>query len=420
MHLLSFRLLSPFSWLAVCCLLGLACGSPQTSVQLDAASVRTLHSRVSEAGVIQPTIEVPIAPDVSGEVVFIGVKEGQKVNKGDLLITIQPDDYRAVLEQSEASLSRAKADYLRAKAAVAEQEARVLQDSLIMKRNMELFEEKVVSKLDLENSQTSYKVSRSKLESARYQVQASFYQVKTSEASRKQARQNLDRTNIYSSIDGTITSLDVEIGQRVVGTSQMAGTEILKIADLAKMEVVVEVNENDIVNVNLGDSATVEIDAYPGEFFYGEVMEIAYSANVTGAASADQVTNFEVKVEVSPASYQHLAQNRQEESPFRPGMTALVEVFTQMVENAVVVPIQAVTLRKSDSTKEEESEVVFRYDGARVVQVPVKTGISDDQYIEISQGLEKETKIVVGPYQTLSERLRDGMEVTTYTRRAKK
>ena len=408
-------------------------------VQTEKSEIRTIYARVAESGVIQPTVDVPIAPDVPGEVVHIAILEGQKVKKGDLLVTIQPDDYKAQLEQATAALSTSQAGHLQAKANMSQARATVMQDSVALERAKQLFSEKVVSKVDLENAQLKFNVSKSQYEAAQYSVQASYYQVKSSEASRKQARQNLDRTNIYASMDGTVTSLAIELGQRVVGTRQMAGTEILKIADLSSMEVVVEVNENDIVNVNLGDSARVEVDAFPDKVFYGNVTEIAYSATVALAASTDQVTNFEVKVKIHPRSYIQLATESEVESPFRPGMTALVEIYTKNVKDVVAVPIQAVTLRKPQtksnfkdgSTKgaqstndsgpislkstsdenEEPVEVVFVLENGSVKQQAVTTGISDDSYIHIKEGIEDGQEVVTGPYTILSKILKDNMEV---------
>ncbi|MCB0840763.1 MAG: efflux RND transporter periplasmic adaptor subunit [Bacteroidetes bacterium] len=401
-------------------LLFVGCDNNKIKVQLADSEIRTIYSRVSESGTIQPTVDVPVAPDVSGEVVFISIAEGQKVKKGDLLLTIRPDDYRAQLEQSEAALSRSQAAYLQAKANQSQARATLLQDSVALERTKKLFRENVVSKVDLENAELRFNVSASQYESAQYNVQSAYYQVKSSEATRKQSRQNLDRTNIYASMDGTITQLNVEVGQRVVGTSMMSGTEILKIADLSSMEVVVEINENDIINVGLGDSSKVEVDAFPGKTFYGKVTEIAYSATVAGMATTDQVTNFEVKVKISPRSYENralelkkVAEGGSKESPFRPGMTALVEIYTKAEKDVVSVPIQAVTLRDitSESGEKTNQEVVFRYANGKVEQVPVVTGINDDTHIHIEEGIEANQRVVIGSYTTLTRRLRNGMEV---------
>ncbi|MEZ4777529.1 MAG: efflux RND transporter periplasmic adaptor subunit [Bacteroidia bacterium] len=389
------------------------CQQAKVKIQTDKAEVRSIFSRVSESGTIQPTVEVPVAPDVSGEVVFIAIQEGAKVKRGELLLTIRPDDYKAQLEQAEAAVNRSQAAYLQAKASVSQARATLLQDSVGMVRSRQLFKENVVSKVDLENAELKFNVSKSQYEAAAYNLQSAFYQVKSSEATRKQSRQNLDRTNIYASMDGTVTKLNVELGQRVVGTSMMSGTEIIKIADLSSMEVLVEINENDIINVALGDSARIEVDAFPDQVFYGKVSEIAYSATVAGIASTDQVTNFEVKVKVSPQSYKNISLAKKtvsaEESPFRPGMTALVEIYTRSEVDVTTVPIQAVTLR-NDSLGEGK-EVVFIYENGKVSQVQVETGISDDSHIRIISGVNPDQKVVTGPYTILSKRLKDGMDV---------
>lgn len=410
-----FSLLKYFACLSLTASIG--CSKPKTTVQTDKANIQDLYARVSESGLVQPTIEVPVAPDVSGEVVHLAIIEGMKVKEGDLLVTIRPDDYRSRLEQADASLSQANANYLQAKANLSQAKATLMQDSVALQRSQQLFNEKVVSKVDLENAQLSFNVSKSQQEAARYSQQAAYYQVRNAEASRRQARQNLDRTNIYASMDGTITQLNIELGQRVVGTSQMAGTEILKIADLSSMEVVVEINENDIINVGLGDSAQIEVDAFPDNVFYGQVTEIAYSAIQANIASTDQVTNFEVKVKIDPASYQgDLGGNRKiakGESPFRPGMTSLVEIYTNQENDALVIPIQAVTLRTSADKEdsEEQQEVVFVFENQKVSQVPIETGISDNQFIHVISGLSEGQEVVIGPYTTLTRTLKDDMEV---------
>lgn len=394
-----------------CCLLLIfsSCSKPTTQVQTQEVTKQTLFARVTESGTISPTVDVPISPDVPGEVVRIEVREGMEVSKGDLLMTILPDDYQSQLEQAQASLSRSRASYLQAKASLSQAHATLLQDSVSLARAKQLFADGVVSKVDLENAQLSYSVSKSQHESAKYNVDAAYYQVKSSEATTKQAKQNLNRTNIYASMDGTITQLNVELGQRVVGTSMMAGTEILKIADLSSMEVIVEINENDIVNVKLGDSTRVEVDAFPDQVFFGKVSEIAYSASTSGMATTDQVTNFEVKVRISPDSYVDLAPSKGV-SPFRPGMTALVEIYTNQADDVIAVPIQAVTLRGGQEGGEAD-EVVFVHNGGVVNQVVITTGISDDRNLEITSGLEGNEEIVVGPYQILSQMLKDGMQV---------
>jgi HlyD family secretion protein len=390
-------------------------------VETSKSEIRTIFARVTESGIIEPTIDVPVAPDVSGEVVYIAVKEGMSVSKGDLLVTIRPDEYQALVDQAEASLNQVKAAQMQAKASMSQARANLMQDSISLERTRKLFEDKVVSQQEMETAQLNYNVSRSQFVAAQHNVDAAYYQVQNAQASLKQARQNLDRTNIYASMDGTITELNVELGQRVVGTRQMAGTDILKIADLSSMEVVVEVNENDIVHVNLGDSARIEVDAFPDRQFYGEVSEIAYSAVASATGVSDQVTNFEVKVRITPSSYLETSSALKdipvkEQSPFRPGMTALVDIFTRSVQDAISVPIQAVTLSKempgdSAATPGSPQEVVFVVEADSVREVPVSTGISDDTYIEVKDGLADGVEVVTGPYTVLTKRLKNGMAV---------
>lgn len=419
-------------------------------VETAESETRTIYARVTESGMIQPTIEVPIAPDVSGEVVTLTVKEGMKVKKGDLLVTIRPDEYQARLEQALASLNQIQASQMQAEASLTQAKVNLLQDSINFARNKGLFDDAVISQQEFETSQLNYNVSKSQLEASRQSVQAAYYQVKNAEATLKQAKQNLDRTNIYASLDGTVTLLNVELGQRVVGTTTMAGTEILRIADLSSMEVVVEINENDIVNLNLGDSSRIEVDAFPDNVFYGEVTEIAYSAVQSQAGSSDQVTNFEVKVRISPSSYEEVQTLKDipivKTSPFRPGMTSLVEIYTQTVNDAIAVPIQSVTLsrkqgkggfgqgnqegeneegnrgrggnqqeQKKADPNEKAQEVVFIVEADTVREVEIETGISDDSFIEIRSGLASGVKLVTGPYSVLSKSLKEGTKVQANT-----
>ncbi|MEO0898226.1 MAG: efflux RND transporter periplasmic adaptor subunit, partial [Bacteroidota bacterium] len=368
-------------------------------------SRRTVFSRVEETGTIQPTVDVPVAPDVSGEVVSISVKEGQKVKKGDLLVTIRPDDYKAQLEQARASVSRFKAAYLQAKAAFTQSSATLLQDSVTLARTKKLYKDGVISLVDLENAQLSYKVSRSQVQSAKFNTDAAFYQIKNAEATAAQARQSLDRTNIYASIDGTVTLLNVELGQRVVGTGMMSGTEILKVADLSSMEVLVQINENSIVNVDLGQKANIEVDAYPGQKFAGFVTEIAYSANTSQVATTDQVTNFDVKVAIDPSSYNELVKQGKN-NPFRPGMTAIVEILTDTANDVLTVPIESVGVK-------DGKEMVFILEDGRVKQSNIGIGITDNNYIEVTEGLSDGAEIITGPSTLLrSGKMTVGMEVS--------
>ena len=386
-------------------------------IEVEKAEKRTILSSVSESGTVQPQIEVKVAPDVSGEVVELRFREGQLVKKDDLLVTIRPDNYRSAMEQSQASLNAAEANYLQAKSGESQSRVKYLQDSANFKRNDDLYKQKVISQSEWENFRLQQEVSRSQLDASKQQVQAAYYQTKSSKASLEQAKQNLDRTNIYASMDGIITLQAVELGERVVGTMQMTGTEMLRIADLSKMEVIVNINENDIISLRVGDSTMVEVDAFRDKKFKGTVSKIAYSAQQASSGTTDQITNFEVKIEIDPLSYQNDAQLMRginpNQSPFRPGMSARVQIFTERKENVLTVPIGAVMMRKREIATGgiKPTEVVYVLENGKAKEVMVKSGISDDEFIEITEGLNEGDVIITGPYLSLVKTIKDGTEV---------
>lgn len=387
------------------------------TVEIAPSVRKTLIAKVSESGTIQPVTELSVAPDVSGEIIQITVKEGDFVRKGQLLFVIKPDNYQALLEQAQASLNAAKSDYENALSNVTQAETNLLQDSVDYYRIWGLYEKKVVSLTEYEAAKLKYQISKSRLDANKKLAQAAYYRVESANASLKQARENLQRTSVYSTMDGFVTKLPVTKGQRVVGTGQMQGTEVMKIADLSQMEVKVEINENDVVNITIGDSAIIEVDAFPEKKFKGYVKDIAYSASQNAIGTTDQITNFTVKVLIDPKSYLHLPDIQHlipgpGQSPFRPGMSAYVSIFTDKKENVVAVPIQAVTI---DLTQKKENnkaqEILYRYKNQQVFKTPVKTGISDDEYIEIVSGINENEEIVVGPYVVVSKQLKDSMKV---------
>lgn len=406
-------------------------------VLVEQVQRRNVVSSVNESGVIEPVVEVAIAADVSGEVVEMNGKEGEFVKQGDLLVTIQPDNYQSALEQAKAALDQTVANKLQAAAAIEQAKVRYLQDSASFKRTDALYKSEVVSKVEWETALLAMQVSKSQLSASKASFEAARYQVKSSEASLKQARSNLRRTNIYATMDGTLTRQNVRKGERVVGTLQMAGTEVLRIADLSEMQVTVKINENDIRFIQIGDSAHVEVDAFEDEIFTGSVTEIGYSpagdGNLLSNTSSDQITNYEVKILILRKSYVNrkdiMAGVTEFQSPFRPGMSAQVEIYTDSKNNVVAVPIQAVTVRRldNDSTdsgmganissdgedvrEDDPEEVVFLYKDGQVVLRPVKTGINDDEYIVVKEGITEGELIVVGPYRMLSKELEDGMKV---------
>lgn len=394
----------------------------KAEVMVELVEKRAIVSSVTESGVIEPVIEVAIAPDVSGEVVELNGKEGDYVHKGDLLVIIQPDNFQSALEQAQAGVDASIAQKLQAEANVEQARTKFLQDSVNYKRTNTLYKSEAVSKSDWENARLAMEVSRSQLKAGKATYQASSYQVKSSQASLKQARSNLKRTNIFATMDGTLTRQNVRTGQRVLGTVQNMGTDVLRIADLSEMQVTVNINENDIRFIKVGDSAHIEADAFEGDIFKGTVSEIGYSpagqSGLLQAASSDQITNYEVKVLINRSSYANRKDLMEDipsyQSPFRPGMSAQVEIFTDRQNDVVAIPIQAVTIRKpeSDSTDEADPiEVVFEYVDGQVKMRPVTTGINDDTYISIEEGLEAGTQIVVGPYRMLSKELENGMQV---------
>lgn len=362
--------------------------------------------KVSATGKIQPEVEVKLSSEVSGEIIELPVVEGQQVEKGDLLVRVNPEIYRSNLERSQAGLQNIRSGLLQAEASLKEAESNY-------ERNKTLFEKGIISKAEWDRIVSAYEVAQANR-------QAAFYNVRSAEASVKEAIENLGRTNIYAPMSGTISSLDAELGERVVGTQQMAGTEILRVADLSDMEVEVDVNENDIVKVSIGDSTIVEVDAYLKQEFKGVVTEISNSANAT--ATADQVTNFKVKVSILKESYEDLLEGKPENySPFRPGMTATVDIITNRRDDVIAVPISAVVV-KTDTTSGRNRvpekatpqrlfETVYIKEGDEAKMRVVKTGIQDDARIEIKEGLEVGEKVITGPYNTVTKILKPGDKV---------
>jgi HlyD family secretion protein len=382
-------------------------GVANQKVAVEKVEQRTIVETVSASGKIQPEVEVKISSDVSGEIVSLMVKEGQKVKRGQLLCKIRPDIYESYLDRASAALNTSKAN-------LANAEARFIQTEQAYERNLKLIKDKIISDADFEVIKSNYLSSKA-------DVQAAKYNVKSAEASVKEAKDNLFKTTVFSPVDGTVSKLNVELGERVLGTSQMTGTEIMRIANLNSMEVSIDVNENDINRLSIGDTAIVEVDAFLDKKFKGIVTEIANSASVVGT-SADQVTNFPVKIRVLPESYASLSsKDKSLPSPFRPGLSATVEIQTEKTSNILTIPIQSVTTREdsTDNTTNADSKVpalgikefVFVVEGNKVKKIAVKTGIQDDMYIEIKSGLKAGQEVVVAPYLAISKLLKEGMQI---------
>lgn len=392
-------------------------------VTTDKATMRNITELITANGKIQPEIEVKITPDVSGEIVELHVDDGDQVKKGQLLLKIKPDNYISARDRSLASLNAARAELANARAMLAQVEARFEQARLSFNRNERLWNERTISQSEWESAQSAFNVAKAEVTAAEQKVASAEFYIQSAEATVKEANENLIRTSVYAPIDGIVTLLQVEQGERVVGTEMMSGTEMLRVADLSRMEVLTEVNENDIVRVGLNDSAYVEVDAFPDRKFKGIVSEIANSATSTGATT-DQVTNFEVKVLLLEDSYKDLIKqnNRQ---PFRPGMSASVDILTQSKNNVLSVPLQAVTMMAdsllqndtllTETNSDAPREVVFVYDKGKAVTTLVQTGIQDNDYIEILSGLDVGTEIVTAPYNVITKKLKNGASLRKVT-----
>ena len=393
-------------------------------VTTEKAMRRTILQTVSATGKVQPETEVKISPEVAGEIIELPVEDGMQVTKGDLLVKIKPDSYKALLEQQEAAISAAKATNL-------QQKATMLKTEHDLQRSKDLFEKKLISEQEYNAAEAAYDVAKNTYES-------SGHEIERAQASSSQARDQLSKTTIYSPMDGTITVLNSKLGERLVATNQFAGTEVMKVADLSHMQAVVDVNENDVVNVKLGDKANIKIDAYGDRKFKGVVQQIANTGKTTGAGTQEEVTNFEVKIRVD-----------EHDVALRPGLSCTADIETNMVKDAVAVPMQSVTIRTGNSDvspeeiekqkqkvaardkddnkaelsndrlekqaqkeeREKLAKVVFLKNGNKAEMVKVTTGIADDSYMEIKSGIKPGDEVISGSYSAISRKLKEGAKV---------
>src|SRR5437867_3319475 len=393
-------------------------------VTTEKAAKRTIVQLVSATGKVQPETEVKISPEVAGEITELPVIDGAHVNKGDLLVKVKPDSYKALLEQQEAAISAAKATNLQQKATMMKTE----QD---LKRADDMYNKKTISIQEYNTAQAAYDVAKNTFES-------SLHEIERAQAGSSQARDQLSKTTMYSPIDGTITILNSKLGERIVATGQFAGTEVMRVADLSRMQAVIDVNENDVPNVKIGDKANVKIDAYGDRKFKGTVAQIGNTGKTTGTGTQEEVTNFEVKINLE-----------REDVLLRPGLSCTADIETNMVKDAVAVPMQAVTIRTGDSNlspeeiekkrlktaardkgdnnadyvnerqekalqkeeREKLSKVVFLKKGGKAQSVKVTTGISDDTYMEIKSGVQPGDEVISGSYSAISRKLKDGAKV---------
>jgi len=394
-------------------------------VVTETAIRKTIVQTVSATGKIQPEVEVKISPEVAGEIIELPVDDGMRVKKGDLLVKIKPDSYKALLEQQEAAISAAKATNL-------QQKATMMKTEHDFKRAEDLFNKKLMSEQEYNAAQAAYDVAKNTYES-------SLHEIERAQAGSSQARDQLSKTTIYSPIDGTVTILNSKLGERLVATGQFAGTEVMRVADLGHMEARVDVNENDVVNVKLGDKAEIKIDAYGDRKFKGTVYQIGNTGKTTGSGTQEEVTNFEVKIRIEDHDVE-----------LKPALSCTADIQTNEVKEVVAVPMQAVTIRTGDSNlspeeiekkkqkvaqrdkgdnnaefvneraektaqkeeREKLAKVVFLKKGNKAQIVKVTTGISDDTYTEIKSGIQPGDEVISGSYSAISRKLKEGAKVT--------
>jgi HlyD family secretion protein len=426
-----------------------------TEVEFGKVTISNLIETVSASGKIQPEVEVKITPDVPGEIIALYVKEGDSVYQGQLLLKIQPENYTSIVDRFKAGVDQSKASAEQTKASISRAESQYLRAQMEFNRQKRLLDEKVISQSDFETAETNLKIAKQDLEASKANYSAAEYGIKSAQAALKDAAENLRKTNIYAPMNGIVSKLAVELGERVVGTSQMAGTEIMRIANLNNMEVRVNVNENDIIRVNKSDTVIVDVDSYnsTGKKFRGIVTQIANTANGQGGAlgaasnSTEAVTEFEVRIKILPSSYKELITNKPGgRYPFKPGMTATVDIVTDNKNNVITVPIAAVTTRSAnmqvDTEESEESssedigfskqeeltkkekpvEIVFVNEKGVAKKREVKTGITDTVAgtIEILSGLKNGEEIIIGPFLEVSKKLKDGDKIIKKKEEVKK
>ena len=404
-------------------------GKKHKSVDTDTVVRRSVIETVSASGKLQPESEVKIQSEVSGQIVELPVKEGDIVEKGQLLVRINPDLYTSAYNRADASFNSAKSNLASAKARLAQSQAQFKAQELNFNRQKKLFEEKAISQADYDNATSQYETAKAEVTASIESINGAEFAIESALASRNEASDNLKRTTILAPMKGTVTALTKEIGETVLGNNMMSGDVIMKISALNSMEVNVEVNESDIVRVNVGDTAIVEVDAFTDEKFKGIVTEIGNTAlnTMASAVASSEVTNFSVKIRILQESYQHLCEGQGEGySPFKPGMSATVEVETERMQDILTVPIKAVTSREDTTAKKlvEEGEeevkspkdanqekrdpfiVVFVMNGNSEAEIRVvKTGIQDDEYIHILDGLNEGETVITGPYEEVSKKL---------------
>lgn len=400
---------------------GVLGGETTTKVAVEEAGLHDIIETVTASGKIYPVSEVKVSPDVSGEITDLYIEEGDSVYKGQVLATINATIYQSMVNKANAQLNQTKSSVSNAAALTLQAKAQLDQASSTYARNRDLFEEKVISAVEFESAEAAYKTAQANYKAAVENIKGNEYGVASAEANVTEAVQTLRKTTIYAPMDGIVSKLFIKKGERVVGTAQMAGTEIMRVADMSKMKVDVEVGENDIQKVKFGDTANIEVEAYPSRKFKGLVVQISQSSTATGSQMSissltDQVTNYTVSVELLPESYADLLAVDSRHFPFRPGMSASVEILTKHQLQVLAVPINAVTTREDEEGDEKKSASIKEYvftisDENNTSLKQVSTGVQDNQYIQILTGLKEGEKVVVAPFGAIARTLAKDMKV---------
>ncbi|MFM2047761.1 MAG: hypothetical protein RI955_307 [Bacteroidota bacterium] len=388
----------------------------EEQVAVERVTKHTIIETVSASGKIYPVEEVKISPDVPGEVKELYVKEGDIVKAGQLLARINPEIYQSNVDRTVAALNATKANAASSKATLKQIQAQLEKAEADMKRQKKLYDEKVISEQDFLSASTTYKNLQAQLEAAKENISAADFNINSAVANVKETNENLSKTTIIAPMGGTVTQLNIEKGERVVGTSQMAGTEMMRIANLDAMEVRIDISESDVVKIHVGDSAHIKVDAYGNKEFVGMVTQVANASKSSSSnGSIDQATTFTVKILIKASSYQAFAEQKRMKNIFLPGMNAGVEIFTSSITDVVAVPIQAVTLRddsaKSTAEKTIQSEVVFIAKNNKAELHKVKTGLQDTKFIEITEGINVGDDVIISPASAVSRRLTNGMTI---------
>ena len=388
-------------------------GGAKITVNAEAVEKRTIVETVTASGKIYPVTQVSISAEISGEIVDLPVKEGDKVKEGDLLMRINPDLYESQVEQAQAGLDNTKAQLATARARVLQSKLQFDNAKIAFDRSAQLLKDKVIAQMDYEQSQLAYETSKAEYEIAQESVTAMEFTVKSSEAMLREMRNNYKRTSIYAPAAGTVVGLNKKKGEKVLGTIQMTGDQLMSIADLTQMEIQVDVSENDVLRIDVGDTANIEVDAYLNRKFKGVVFQIANSAGSGSVLSAvsDQATNFKVKIYLLPESYADLMKESNGKYPFYPGMSATVEIKTDVQRYISFFPIQAFFTSEDTTVTNKDkkiNEIVYVLDGEKAKEVIVTSGLQDDNFIQIKTGLTEGEKVISGPYNTITNVLKDG------------